>query len=134
MGDAEGSATVSTRFRVSGQRRVMLLVVLAGAAFVLFFPSRQLVAQRAHIGELEQRLAELHAENEMLDEDVARLTDPSELETLARERLGLVRPGERAYVVEPIRPKAPRRVESVREAPWWERAWESFTSLVRGRD
>ena len=125
---------MSARFAVPGQRRVMLLIVLAGAAFVLFFPSRQLIAQRAHIGELEHRLAELRAENDMLDEDVARLTDPSELETLARERLGLVRPGERAYVVEPVRPKETRRAATVREAPWWERAWESFTSLVRGRD
>lgn len=116
------------------QRRVMLLIVLLGAAFVLFFPSRQLVAQRTHIGQLEDRLAELRAENETLDEDVRRLTDPAELETLARERLGLVRPGERAYIVDPVRPKVVPRPNNAEEAPWWERAWESLTSLLRGRD
>jgi cell division protein FtsB len=116
-----------------GQRRVMSLIVLVGAGFILFFPSRQLVQQRRHVGELERRLGQLQTENAKLDEDVARLTDPAELEVLARERLGLVRPGERAYFVEPVNPKtAPSpRVED--RAPWWERAWESFTSLLRGR-
>jgi cell division protein FtsB len=112
----------------------MLAIVLVGAAFVLFFPARQLVQQRRHITDLEQRLTVLRAENDELDEDVKRLTDPGELEALARERLMLVRPGERAYFVDPVQPKttpAPQRQE---RAPWWERAWESFTSLVRGRE
>ena len=116
-----------------GQRRLMLVIVLIGAAFVLFFPSRQLVQQRRHISDLEQRYAQLHAENEKLDENVHRLTDPAELEVLARERLGLVRPGERAYFVEPVEPKTPSTPRVVDRAPWWERAWESFTSLLRGR-
>jgi cell division protein FtsB len=103
--------------RLPGQRRMMLVVVLAGAAFVLFFPSRQLIAQRAHISDLERRLVELRTENQMLDEDVARLTDPAELETLARERLGLVRPGERAYVVDPVPPKVSRRPCGSRAGP-----------------
>jgi cell division protein FtsB len=120
--------------RLPGQRRMMLVVVLAGAAFVLFFPSRQLIAQRAHISDLERRLVELRTENQMLDEDVARLTDPAELETLARERLGLVRPGERAYVVDPVPPKVSRRPERASASPWWARAWESITSLLRGRE
>ena len=117
-----------------GQRRLMLLIVLIGAGFILFFPSRQLVQQRRHVGDLEQRLGQLQTENAKLDENVKRLTDPAELEVLARERLGLVRPGERAYFVEPVNPKSapPPRVDG--RAPWWERAWESFTSLLRGRN
>jgi cell division protein FtsB len=112
----------------------MLLIVLVGAGFILFFPSRQLVQQRSHVRDLERRLGQLQTENAKLDEDVDRLTDPAELEVLARERLGLVRPGERAYFVEPVKPEtlpAPRVVD---RAPWWERAWESFTSLLRGRN
>lgn len=116
-----------------GQRRLMLLIVLVGAGFILFFPSRQLVLQRRHVDELEQRLGQLQAENAKLDENVKRLTDPAELEVLARERLGLVRPGERAYFVEPVKPDTPSPPRVSERAPWWERAWESFTSLLRGR-
>ena len=112
----------------------MLLIVLIGAVFFLFFPTRQLVLQRRHISDLEQRLGRLHVSNERLDSDVKRLTDPAELEVLARERLGLVRPGERAYFVEPVKPKTHTPTQVPDRAPWWERAWESFTSLIRGRD
>jgi cell division protein FtsB len=120
--------------RAFGQRRLMLLIVLVGAGFILFFPSRQLVQQRRHVGDLEHRLGQLQAENAKLDEDVKRLTDPAELEVLARERLGLVRPGERAYFVEPVKPVSPPAPRVTDRAPWWERAWESFTSLLRGRN
>ena len=112
----------------------MMLIVLVGAGFILFFPSRQLVQQRRHVGDLEQRLSQLQADNSKLDEEVQRLSDPAELEVLARERLGLVRPGERAYFVEPVKPNAPPTRRVTDRAPWWERAWESFTSLVRGRN
>jgi cell division protein FtsB len=117
-----------------GQRRMMMLIVLVGAAFVLFFPAKQLVQQRQRIGSLEDRLVQLRAENDVLSEDVARLSKPDELEVLARERLGLVKPGERAYFVEPIEPEPTASPEQAPRASWWERTWESFTSLLRGGD
>lgn len=116
------------------QRRLMMLIVLVGAAFILFFPARQLVQQRQRIGSLEDRLLQLRAENDLLSQDVERLSKPEELETLARERLGLVKPGERAYFVEPIEPEPTTAPRDVPKASWWERAWESFTSLLRGGD
>lgn len=119
---------------VFGQRRMMMLIVLVGAGFVLFFPSRQLMEQRQQVGALEHQLERLQGENAALDEDVARLTDPAELEVLARERLGLVRPGERAYFVDPVKPTKPQTPRVTDRAPWWERAWESFTALLRGRN
>ena len=125
---------MSLRAPFPGQRRLMLLIVLVGAAFVLFFPTRQLVQQRRHIGDLEQRVGQLHLENDRLDEDVKRLTDPAELEVLARERLGLVRPGERAYFVDPVKQRATPTAPAPKRAPWWERGWESFTALLIGRD
>jgi cell division protein FtsL len=117
-----------------GQRRLMLIVVLAGAAFVLFFPARQLIQQRQEIGSLEQRLVELRTENNRLDEQVDRLSDPAELEVLARERLGLVRPGERAYFVDPVEPRPTSAPVQAHRSSSWERAWEWLTSLLRGRD
>jgi cell division protein FtsB len=117
-----------------GQRKMMFVVLICGAAFILFFPARQLVEQRQRIASLEDRLVQLHTENELLEQDVKRLEDPAELEVLARERLGLVKPGERAYYVEPVEAieEATSRVEEGRA--WWERTWEWFTALIRGGD
>ncbi len=117
-----------------GQRRLIMLIVAVGAAFILFFPARQLVQQRQRIGSLESRLVQLRTENELLSQDVDRLSDPQELEVLARERLGLVKPGERAYFVEPTEPEPASAPTEAKAASWWERAWETFTSLLRGGD
>ena len=117
-----------------GQRKMMFVVLVLGAAFILFFPARQLVEQRQRIASLEDRLEQLHTENDLLEQDVKRLEDPAELEVLARERLGLVKPGERAYYVEPVEvtdEEAPAETEG---RAWWDRTWEWFTSLVRGGD
>jgi cell division protein FtsB len=124
---------MSARPAALGQRRMMLAVVGIGALFVLFFPMRQLVQQRSDIASLEQRLAALRTENGRLSKDVDRLSDPKELEVLARERLGLVRPGERAYFVEPVKPKqAP--AEKAAHASLLDRAWTWLSSILRGRD
>lgn len=112
----------------------MFIVALIGAAFVLFFPTRQLVQQHRHINDLERRLAALDGENARLAQEVNRLEDPTELEVLARERLGLVRPGERAYFLEPQeRPAAPAALKAPPHRSWWSRTWSSVVSLLRGR-
>lgn len=117
-----------------GQRRLTMLIVMIGAAFVLFFPAKQLVQQRQRIGSLEHRLVELRTENEILSEDVERLSSPEELEVLARERLGLVEPGERAYFVEPTEPRPTDPPDVAERASWLQRAWDSLISLLRGGD
>jgi cell division protein FtsB len=125
---------MSTRTAVLGQRRLMLIVALIAAAFVLFFPTRQLVQQHRHINDLERRLSALNSENVKLSQEVSRLEDPGELEVLARERLGLVRPGERAYFLSPQdRPAAPTALKATPHRSWWTRTWSGFVSLLRGR-
>ncbi|MEX0873539.1 MAG: septum formation initiator family protein [Actinomycetota bacterium] len=131
--DSANSASASLR-RGMGQRRIMLIVVLVGAAFILFFPARQLVDQRQRIAGLEERLDALQTENKKLEKEVSRLTDPAELEIAARERLGLAKPDERIYYVESGRPEKtpPATVEDKRS--WFDRAWDWITTLIRGRD
>jgi cell division protein FtsB len=116
------------------QRRVMMAIALIIGVFVLFFPMRQLLAQRDRISSLEGRLLQLRSENELLSEDVERLSNPKELEVLARERLGLVKPGERAYFVEPTKPKPTAAPKDAPQASWWDRSWDRFASLLRGGD
>ena len=57
----------------------------------------------AETATLEQR----KAENEKLRENAARLTDdPAAIEELAREELGLMRPGEKLFIVKDLKPPA----------------------------
>jgi cell division protein FtsB len=111
-----------------------MAVALIVGAFVLFVPARQLLAQRSRIDSLEDRLVQLRAENDLLEEDVERLSNPAELEVLARERLGLVKPGEHAYFIEPTKPKPTASPDAPQTASWWEQRWEWFTALIRGGD
>ncbi len=103
------------------------------AAFLLFFPAKQLVGQQERIHRLEGRLEALQRENRELSEEVERLSDPEELELVARERLGLVEPGERLYAFTPTpSPEPPPGPKAEGEEPIWSRAWSWLVSLVRG--
>jgi cell division protein FtsB len=72
-----------------------LLLVLGVAAFV---PIRQFLAQRDEIARLEHMVGELETSNDRLRAEIERLHDPDELERIARECLGMVRPGEIVFV------------------------------------
>jgi cell division protein FtsB len=85
------------RPRLTG-RAGFLLVALTVLLVMAMVPARQYLDQRARIGELERRTAELEAQNAELREEISRLHDPAELERLARECLGMVAPGEVAFV------------------------------------
>lgn len=79
-------------------RAGVLLVAIALLALLTLVPARQFLAQRAQIADLEARAARLEQQNDALHREIARLKDPAELERLARECLGMVRPGEIALV------------------------------------
>ncbi|HYZ91087.1 MAG TPA: septum formation initiator family protein [Actinomycetota bacterium] len=113
-----------------GRRRLFVGVTVVVAAFILFFPARALVSQRDRIELLEERRDALRAENRRLAAEASRLSDPAELEVLARDRLGLVRPGERAYFVEPT--KSPDTATAEASRSMWSRAWTWLKTLVRG--
>lgn len=123
------SAAVATGL---GRHRLLVIGAIAVAAFILFFPARQLISQRDRIDSLEERRNALQSENRRLAAEASRLSDPTELEVLARDRLGLVRPGERAYFVEPS--GAPTEAKTATESQSiWGRAWAWLKTLVRGR-
>ena len=47
---------------------------------------------------IEQQLQELQQRNDELEQEKAKLQDPKNIENVAREQLGLVKPGEVPYV------------------------------------
>ncbi len=126
--------TTATRVSLLGPRRLIVVATLAVGAFVLFFPARTLLLQRDRIDALEERATALKSENDRLAQEAARLSDPAEIEALARDRLGVARPGERAYFVEPSNDPAARALAEEDDRSVWSRVWSWFTSLVRGRN
>ena len=53
------------------------------------------ISRKQHI---EQQLQELQQRNDELEQEKAKLQDPKNIENVAREQLGLVKPGEVPYV------------------------------------
>ena len=73
----------------------MLMLTLAVAPF------RTLMDQRGQLGDLQRQTEELQRENADLQTKIQRFNDPVYLERLARECLGMVQPGEIAFVTVP---------------------------------
>ncbi|MBK5221947.1 MAG: septum formation initiator family protein [Acidimicrobiia bacterium] len=85
---------------------VLAGLLVLGALFLSVFPTRTWLDQRGAISDSRAELAELDAELGALDERVGALDSPEEIERLAREDYGMVKPGEEAYGILPL-PAAP---------------------------
>ena len=99
------------RGRTSQPRLTARAAVLAVVALILLTlavaPLRALIDQRSDLAKLEQQAEQLADRNARLEARVDRFTDPTYLEELARECLGMVRPGETAFVMVPTRGAPP---------------------------
>jgi cell division protein FtsL len=124
----------------SGARWTGLLAVAALVGAVVaaagIFPFRQILAQERAVDLAEAQLAAIQAENERLEQEIEALQTPQEIERLAREQFGLVRPGEIGYVVvvppDPTPTTLPPEptLDRPEEQPWWRDVWDFLT----GRD
>ena len=93
-------AKARPRTRVTG-RAAALFVVSALLIVALVYPGRLYLEQRGRIQELERQTQQLTQDNAELTARVTKLRDPAYLESLARRCLGMVRPGETAFVLVP---------------------------------
>ncbi len=107
----------------------LVVLVLAGILFVGVLPARTLMEQRRATKVATTELRDLRERNERLEERAQRLRDPREIEQLAREQYGLVRPGEEPYVVLPA-PPPPRDEEEGDDRNVLERAWDAVTGVL----
>jgi len=131
---------------VNGDRRgfglgsflIVTLIVGVVAAAAGVFPFRQIIAQQRSVDLAESQLDALVAENRKLEQEIAALQSPQEVERLAREQFGLVMPGDVAYVA--IVPEGGVRDDPdpepafERSVPWWKNLWNFLTGkdLVDG--
>jgi cell division protein FtsB len=89
----------AARIRWDRVGRVALLLVLLGVIALYVNPLRNYVSTWGEKNERQAEVTRLERENAALRQRQAQLRDPRALEREARG-LGMVRPGERAYVVE----------------------------------
>jgi cell division protein FtsB len=108
-----------------------LLVFFLAVMLVGLVPFRQILNQRDAVAGAEDRLEALIEANGDLEDEIAALETPVEIERRAREDFGLVRPGEIAYIVVPTEAEAVE-VDDERERPqsWFDTLVDFFT----GRD
>jgi cell division protein FtsB len=98
-GTAEQVARTAS-VRLSGRALVLLMLVLVVLTFAIA-PLRAYLAERSQLAELLVQADELEASNAALARRIERLNDPEYLERLARECLGMVEPGETAFMTVP---------------------------------
>lgn len=117
-----------------GLGRVLLVLIVAAVVVgsTGVFPFRQILAQRESVEVAVTKLDALRQENMRLEQQIQALQTPQEVERMAREQFGLVRPGEISYVaVVPEgtvdEPSEPPALELPGENPWWERVWNFLT-------
>ena len=124
--------------RPEGRRGVglvlFLLVIVLAMTMAGVLPFRQIIAQDRAVAVTQEKLAALSAENIRLEELVQRLETPEEIERLAREEFGYVRPGESAYVVVVPADVPPPTQPPPQELPRPKGWWDSVVDFLTGRD
>ena len=81
--------------------KVVLYAALIGLLLASYItPLQDIVTGRARASELVAQVRQLEANNVTQRRVVEELNTPEGVERAARERYGMVRPGERIYIVE----------------------------------
>lgn len=119
---------------IAGLLAILIAVVVVGGLAGVF-PFRQILASDRSVELAELKLEALREENRRLEHQASALQTAEEVERLAREEFGLVRPGEIGYVAIPGTgddggDPLPTSDESGEGQPWWRTVWDFLT----GRD
>ena len=102
------SETVPAAPRRRGRRAVQYALLVVSAVLVIdaLVGDRGFLAMleaRQQYRQLEEALARSRAENNRLREEARRLReDPAAIEELARRELGLIKPGEKLFIIKDI--------------------------------
>ena len=91
---------------MSVPRRLRPLAVVLYAAFIglllasYITPLDAIISGRAEVSTLQKQLDDARAHNTELQRLKKELNTPAGIERAARERYGMIEPGEKAYIVE----------------------------------
>ena len=89
-----------SRVRLTPRAAVLTVVVLV-LLFSFIVPLRTYLAQRSRLIQIEKQTQVLEQQNAALERQVKLLRSPAYLEQVARECLGMVKPGEIGFIVVP---------------------------------
>ena len=109
------SSASSFNLRRRGRRAVQYLLVFVGCVLVLDAlvgekGLLEMLKKRQEYRALEQSLADVRAENTRLREEARSLQeDAKAIEDLARRELGLMKPGEKLFILKDVPPTDNRR-------------------------
>ena len=104
------SSASSPTTRRRGRRAVQYVLVFVGCVLVMDAlvgekGLLEMLKKRQEYRTLEQSLADVRADNARLREEARRLQeDPSAIEDLARRELGLIKPGEKLFILKDVPP------------------------------
>ncbi|MDY5481915.1 FtsB family cell division protein [Veillonella caviae] len=88
--------------RTAREREIVIMwakrIAVAVMVLILLGQAYRLVAIYQEKQHIEQQLHELQMRNDELEQEKAMLQDPKTIEQVARDELGLVKPGEVPYV------------------------------------
>ena len=105
MSRSTSSEVVAAPKHRSGSRLTpggaVLIVLVVALLFALAVPLRTLLQQRSDLARVQREELVLQQQNDSLKKQVSLLNDPAYLERLARQCLGMVKPGEIPFVVVP---------------------------------
>jgi cell division protein FtsB len=123
--------------RSYGTRSAVLGVVFVGLLFTAVYPMQRYFDFRHHIAQLHQQERALTQERQRLEAEKQLLLTPKEIERLAREKLGMVKPGEVPFaIVTPgaLAAQAPAAVPAVttpRGQGLFSRWWNAVSHVFR---
>lgn len=113
----------------------LFLVLALGMTLAGIFPFRQMLAQQRQVANTEAKLEAVVEENRQLEGQIASLQTDAGVERLAREQLGLVRPGETGYQVESVEGEVIPSPTAVTEDQFDDRSLlQQFWDFLTGRD
>lgn len=100
----------------------------------LISPTREIVAQKRNISALDSRLSTQKAKSAFYRSQVNNLKHPEYISELARDQFGLVKPGERSYVVigapkNPL-PSAVYPVKKQTKKTFISKTWDSICDFL----
>lgn len=89
----------SVKFKRAGfSTKLIVLILLVYMAISLLTLRDQIASVQVQESQLTAQVAELRQKNASLESDIANSENPELLEKIARERIGLVLPGEKIFV------------------------------------
>lgn len=97
-------AAAGVSLRLNGRAVALLLIALA-VVLLAIAPLRGYLDERGQLSDLKKQTTVLEQQNHALQTRIEQLSDATFLERIARECLGMVKPGETAFVVVPAHGK-----------------------------